>query len=244
MSGVGVAGVPARTLMYPLSAIPPFGIYHPSLPEWQAYAYESLIKAQQPVRKLVDGLPVPDGSGDRFEINRAFALTYVELRDTKFNEDLHKVNLAQVIERVGNLSARNEVIAVPIKPLKWCHSHVVAPFDQEACEYKRLLEHQRHIERILCEAGMGQPPVNRPHHTSLSSIRYDIEPLHTKLHNKPRNQIIGMLSKGLSSAGIDTVELGCVMVGESYDVPITPGGWMTERFVEIASYEDEKMGTK
>lgn len=237
MNRVGVAGVPARTLTYTLPDVRPFGIYQPAIPEWQGYAYGSLIKAQQPVRTYVDGLHVPEGSGDRFEINEAYALTYVERRDTKDIDDLDYIALDEIIERVGNLLTSNEVISVPITGLKWWKSHIVAPFKQGTYEFNRLLSIQRQIDRILSEAGMEGPPVNRPHHTSLSGFRFQPEtiPLHTRIYNKHRKHIVGLINERLTAAGIDTVELGGLMVGNNYTTPYKSGNWMTNKFVEVIS---------
>jgi hypothetical protein len=240
MSGMGVASVSARTSMYPVPDVPPFGVYQLAIPEWQEYAYETLEHVQAPVRMYIDGLKLPEGSSRRFGINQTYAATFVERRDTRDRDDLEGIDFGSVIERVGNLTASSEVIAVPIADLEWCASRIVAPFDQESGEYKRLLDQQVEIEHILHDAGMEEPPVNRPHHTSLSgfSFQFEAAPLHTRIYRNHRKEIIRMISRRLTYAGIDSVELGGLIVGQNYTSPFASGNWLTNSCVEVVSYGD------
>lgn len=240
MSGMGVASVSARTSMYPIPNVPPFGVYQLAIPEWREYAYDTLVRAQAPVRMYIDGLELPEGSSQRFDVYPIHATTFVERRDTKDRDDLHAVDFASIIERIGNLTASDEVVAIPIADLEWRASRIVAPFDQESGEYKRLLDQQVEIEQILRDAGMEGPPVNQPHHTSLSGFSFQFEgkPLHTRFDRNQRNEIVGMISRRLTYAGIDSVELGGLIVGQNYSSPFTPGNWLTNSCVEIVSYGD------
>lgn len=238
MSGMGVASVSARTPMYRIPDVPPFGVYQLAIPEWQDYAYETLARAQAPVRMYIDELNLPDGSSDRFGVNPIYAATFVERRDTKDRDDLCGVDFDSIIERIGNLTASDEVVAVPIADLEWCASRIVAPFDQESGEYKRLLDQQVEIEQILRDAGMEEPPVNRPHHTSLSgfSFQFEDKPLHARFGRNHRREMVRMMSRRLTYAGIDSVELGGLIVGQNYSSPFAPGNWLTNSCVEVVSY--------
>jgi len=240
MSDMEVASITARTSMYPIPDVPPFGVYQLAIPEWQEYAYETLVGVQQPVRMYIDGLKLPEGSSQRFGINPIYAATFVERRDTKDRDDLREIDFESVIERVGNLMASSEVVAVPIADLEWYASRIVAPFDQESGEYKRLLDQQVEIEQILRGAGMEEPPVNRPHHTSLSgfSFRFEATPLHTRIYRNHRKEIVQMISRRLTYAGIDSVELGGLIVGQNYSSPFAPGSWQMNSCVEVVSYGD------
>lgn len=230
MSGMEVASVSARTSIYPFPNVPPFGVYQLAIPEWQEYAHETLVRAQAPVRMYIDGLELPDGSSERFGVYPTYAATFVERRDTKDRDDLGEVDFDSVIERIGNLTASNEVVAIPIAELEWCASRIVAPFDQESGEYKRLLDLQDGVERILHDAGLEEPPVNQPHHTSLSGFSFQLEakPLHTRFERNHRKEIIRMISRRLTYAGIDSVELGELIVGQNYTSPFTPEDWLTK----------------
>jgi hypothetical protein len=237
MSGMGVASVSARTSMYPIPNVPPFGVYKLALPEWQAYAHETLIGAQDPMRVLVDSLDLPAGSGERFEVYADFAATFVERRDTRDMEERADIDFGTVVERVGNLVAAEEIIAVPITDLEWCASKIVAPFDQDSVEYKRLYDQRAEIERILLDAGMEEPPVRLPHHTSLAgfSFKRETPPLHTRIDSSERSSLMRMMSRRLLGAGIDSVELGGLIVGRNYTTPFDAGDWLTNSCVEIVS---------
>ena len=238
MSGMGVASVSARTSMYPIPDVPPFGVYQLAIPEWQEYASETLVRAQLPMRMYIDGISeLPTGSGERFEVYEDFAATFVERRDTRDMDELPDIDFAAVIERVGNLTTADEIIAVPITDLEWCASKVVAPFDQQSIEYQRLQAQYAAIERILGDAGMDNPPVRLPHHTSLGgfSFKHESPPLHTRIEQGGRRQLVSMMSRRLINAGIDSVELGGLIVGRNYTTPFVAGDWMMSSVVEVVS---------
>lgn len=85
---------------------------------------------------------------------------------------------------------------------------------------------------------MVEPPVNRPHHTSISGFQFKFEqiPLHARIKGSSRKEILNLLSKHLTAAGIDSVELGDVIVGKNYTTPFASESWLTNACVEIVSY--------
>ena len=212
MSGVGVASTLARTLTYPLPGLPPFGMHQVAASRRQDHVYEYLIGIEQRVRSYIEGLGLLDGSGKRLEVNKAYAFTYAERCDTKSRGDLQEVRFGGILQRICSLAAEDEGIAVPIGGLEWRMSRVVAPRGQNSAGSKRLYDLHTELELILCGAVMEEPPVNRPHHPPVSGARVFFAHIrmHTRIYQHQHKANLDMVDAQLTSAGIDSVELGQV----------------------------------
>ena len=237
MSGVGAASFSARTLTHPRPSVPPFGVYQLAIPEWQDYAFEFLYNAEDAARAYLRGSCKLPLAAQKFEVNDTFAATFVERRDTRDREDRSDIQFERVLECIGNVASNGGVVAIPVGDLEWMGSRIVATFDQESVEYKHLIDHQAEITRILSEAGLSDPPVYLPHHTSLTRFKYDRNIPHHDLYRKHRETLLHMMSAQLVAAGIDSVELGETIVGRNYTDQFTLEDWRTDMELRVQAYE-------
>lgn len=242
MSRVRAAGESARTLTLPRPTVPPFGVYQQAIPEWQLYAFDSLSNAERTARAYLRNEPHKERHANRFSVNEGFATTYVERGAMRAREDRAQLRFDRVLERIGNLAANSDVISVPINRLTWRRNTIVAAFDRDSVEYKHLLDQQVEIIRILGEAGMSEPPVNRPHHTSLGRYQIGTLPHEAKLHGDQRFTLLEMVNTQLTIAGIDSVKLGQTIVGNNYFDPFILEDWLLAMDMRTEAYEELLVG--
>lgn len=229
----------ARSLTSQRFSVPPFGVYRLAIPEWQMYAYKTLVSTEQSSYHYLRSQHVPYKHANRFEIKSTFATTFVECCDMRDRTDRNDIQFGKVLERIGNLAADTEIVAIPIEALAWKFSHIVAPFNQRSAEYRNLLGQQDSIKRILHEAGVEAPRLKDIHHTSLSGFRNGVIPMSRLLNQEHYDKLLQMMSSRLKAAGIDSVELGYTTVSSSYIDQYTLENWALNGCALPGTYEGQ-----